>query len=235
MSTIPYSLIPDADLTVPFGLIVLQTDETLEPEFNLSFANDSSPMYISRIPSGTEVTTESLSGMEDHISAAADLLPKTFRYSVVGYGCTSASSIIGSDQVEKLVQKTCDVETVTNPLRAATAYAAHKGISKLAMLSPYIGEVNIPMRAAFSKAGISTDVFGTFGEAEEAKVARISTDSVVEAAARLGADDSVEGVFLSCTNLKTFDAIPKISELIGKPVFSSNSSLAWHMKTCVGR
>ncbi|MDG2340999.1 MAG: Asp/Glu racemase, partial [Paracoccaceae bacterium] len=160
---------------------------------------------------------------------------KTLRYSVVGYGCTSASSIIGSDQVEKLVQKTCDVETVTNPLRAATAYAAHKGISKLAMLSPYIGEVNIPMRAAFSKAGISTDVFGTFGEAEEAKVARISTDSVVEAAARLGADDSVEGVFLSCTNLKTFDAIPKISELIGKPVFSSNSSLAWHMKTCVGR
>ena len=103
MSTIPYSLIPDADLPVPFGLIVLQTDETLEPEFNLSFANDSSPMYISRIPSGTEVTTESLSGMEDHISAAADLLPKTLRYSVVGYGCTSASSIIGSDQVEKLV------------------------------------------------------------------------------------------------------------------------------------
>lgn len=234
MSNIAYTLIPDSALPAALGLIVLQTDETLEPEFKRSFADHPSPIYASRIPSGAEVTTESLSGMEDDITASADLLPKTLTYPVVGYGCTSASSIIGSERVEQLVQKSCNAVMVTNPLRAATAFAHHKGVSKLAMLSPYIEEVNVPLRNAFQAAGLSTDVFGTFGEAQEAKVARITTDSVVEAATSLGSDNNVEGVFLSCTNLKTFNAIPIIREMINKPVFSSNYALAWHMKRIAG-
>ncbi|MDG1737077.1 MAG: Asp/Glu racemase [Paracoccaceae bacterium] len=235
MSNIPYTLIPDVDLPAPLGLIALQTDETLEPDFKRSFADHPSPIYVSRIPSGAEVTTESLSGMEDHITASADLLPKTLYYPVVGYGCTSASSIIGSERVEQLVQKSCNAGAVTNPLRAAIAFAHHKGISKLALLSPYIEEVNVPLRSAFQAAGLSTDVFGTFGEAQEAKVARITNDSVVAAAISLGSDNSVEGVFLSCTNLKTLDAIPIIQKMINKPVFSSNYALAWHMKRLIGQ
>lgn len=232
MSTIPYTLISETDRPTPLGLIVLQTDETVEPEFKRSFAEHPSSIYVTRIPSDPEVTTETLSAMEDHISQSASLLPRALSFPVVGYCCTSASSVIGSERVEELVKKGCSVGTVTNPLRAAIAFAAHKGISKLAMLSPYIGEVNTPLRNAFLQAGLTTDVFGTFGEPEEAKVARISTSSIVEAASHLGADASVEGVFLSCTNLRTYDAIPQISERIGVPVFSSNSALAWHMKQC---
>ena len=86
------------------------------------------------------------------------------------------------------------------------------------------------MRDAFAQGGITTDVFGSFGEAEEEKVVRISKASVVEAACRLGAEPNVESVFLSCTNLRTYAAIPEIETRIGKPVMSSNQALAWHMK-----
>ncbi len=230
MSTLPYILDADDPSAVPMGLIVLQTDETIEPEFRTIFANDKSPLYVSRIPSGNEVNTDTLAQMETDLPAAADLLPKARRYRVVGYGCTSASSVIGSDQVEKMVKQTCDVQTVTNPLRAATACAEDRGVSKFALLSPYIEEVNTPLRRAFADQGITMDVFGTFGEAEEAKVVRISTESVVEAAIRLGSDSAVDAVFLSCTNLRTLAAIPRIEKVIRKPVLSSNQSLAWHMK-----
>ncbi|UWR04134.1 Asp/Glu racemase [Ruegeria conchae] len=230
MSTLPYILDADDPSAVPMGLIVLQTDETIEPEFRAIFANDKSPLYVSRIPSGNEVNTDTLAQMETDLPAAADLLPKARRYRVVGYGCTSASSVIGSDQVEKMVKQTCDVQTVTNPLRAATACAEDRGVSKFALLSPYIEEVNTPLRRAFADQGITMDVFGTFGEAEEAKVVRISTESVVEAAIRLGSDSAVDAVFLSCTNLRTLAAIPRIEKVIRKPVLSSNQSLAWHMK-----
>ncbi len=230
MSTLPYILDADDPSAVPMGLIVLQTDETIEPEFRTLFANDKSPLYVSRIPSGNEVNTDTLAQMETDLSAAADLLPKARRYRVVGYGCTSASSVIGSDQVEKMVKQTCDVQMVTNPLRAATACAEDRGVSKFALLSPYIEEVNTPLRRAFADQGITMDVFGTFGEAEEAKVVRISTESVVEAAVRLGNDSNVDAVFLSCTNLRTLAAIPLIEKVIRKPVLSSNQSLAWHMK-----
>ncbi|MEW2916994.1 aspartate/glutamate racemase family protein [Ruegeria sp. ANG10] len=230
MSYLPYTLDADDPAASPMGLIVLQTDETIEPEFNAYFADRTCPIYVSRIPSGTEVTTDTLAQMERALPAAADLLPKIRPYKVVGYGCTSASSVIGSEQVERMVQETCNTAVVTNPLRAASACAAHLGVSKFALLSPYIEDVNEPLRRAFAENGVSMDVFGSFGEAEESKVVRISRRSVVDAALKLGADSSVEAIFLSCTNLRTFDAIPEIQERLGKPVLSSNQSLAWHMR-----
>lgn len=233
MTQLPYTLDPDDPMAPPMGLIVLQTDETIEPEFRHYFSDHPSPLFVTRIPSSAQVTTETLGAMEDNLARAADLLPKARSYPVVGYGCTSASSVIGSDVVEEMVKRTCDATVVTNPLRAATACAAHHGISKLALLSPYIEEVNVPLRAGFAKSGISTDVFATFAEGEEAKVVRISTKSVIEAAVALGSDPNVEGIFLSCTNLRTLQAIPVIRERINKPVLSSNQSLAWHMKSVV--
>jgi maleate isomerase len=230
MSYLPYTLDKDDPDATPMGLIVLQTDETIEPEFNAYFSDQRAPIYVSRIPSGAEVTTDSLAEMEKALPAAADLLPKIRPYKVVGYGCTSASSVIGSDQIERMVQKTCNAAVVTNPLRAASACAAHLGVSKFALLSPYVEEVNEPLRRAFADNGVFMDVFGSFGEAEESKVVRISQRSVVDAAVNLGADPSVEAVFISCTNLRTFDATFEIESRLKKPVLSSNQSLAWHMR-----
>jgi maleate isomerase len=167
--------------------------------------------------------------MQGGISAAADLLPKARRFSVVGYGCTSASSVIGSEAVEQLVQQTCAVDVVTNPLRATLAYAADLGISRLALLSPYVEEVNQSLCAALAAGGVETPVFGSFGVAHEEKVVRISAQSLMNAALRLGGDTAVQGVFMSCTNLRTLAIIPELSQRLGKPVLSSNQALGWHM------
>ncbi|MBO9445270.1 Asp/Glu racemase [Ruegeria sp. R14_0] len=230
MTRLPYSIDADDPTASPMGLIVLQADETLEPEFSAYFSDRTCPIYVSRIPSGKEVTTDTLADMEKALPAAADLLPKTRPYRVVGYGCTSASSVIGSERVEEMVQRTCDAAIVTNPLRAASACAHALGVGKFALLSPYIEEVNDPLREAFARNGISMDVFGTFSEAEEAKVARISRQSVIDAAMDLGQDKSVEAVFISCTNIRTFGVIDEVQERLKKPVLSSNQSLSWHMR-----
>jgi len=230
MTVLPHTFEPDDPAAPPIGLIALQTDETIEPELQRYFRDHPSPIYVSRIPSGAEVTPESLAAMAAHLAASADLLPKARPYPVVAYGCTSASSIIGSERVEALVRQRCDARVVTNPLRATVACAAAHGVSRLALLSPYIEEVNRPLRDAFLRAGLTTDVFGTFGEAEEAKVVRISTASVVDAGIALGSDPTVDALFMSCTNLRTYAAIPRIAERIGKPVFSSNQALAWHVE-----
>ncbi|MDA9609914.1 Asp/Glu racemase, partial [Paracoccaceae bacterium] len=136
----------------------------------------------------------------------------------------------GSEKISKLIKLGCNTRKVTNPLLAATEYAKHIGVKKLALLSPYIEEVNTPLRKAFENNGLSTEVFGTFGEGKEEKVARISEKSTTEAAISLGKNKSIEAVFISCTNLRTFNCLEKISYTIKKPVFSSNQSLAWHMR-----
>ena len=214
----------------PMGLIVLRVDETIEGEFREAFRTSKNQIFVTRIPSGLEVTAKTLSSMEDHISTSAKLLPKSREFSVIGYGCTSASAIIGSEKISDLIKSGCSTREVTNPLLAATEYAKHLGVTKLALLSPYIEEVNTPLRKAFKTNGLSTEAFGTFGEGQEEKVARISESSTIEAAITLGQDPSTEAVFISCTNLRTFNCLDKIANKIDKPVFSSNQSLAWHMK-----
>jgi maleate isomerase len=234
MTRIPYSLIPDSDLPPALGLIVLQADETLEQDFRHIFDGSNAAIYVSRIPSAPEVTPETLSAMKADIAASAELLPKSLTYKVVGYGCTSASAIIGSEAVATLVRMSCNTTEVTNPLRAAIAYAHHYKLKRLAVLSPYVASVNTPLRNAFGDAGIATDTFASFGEAEEAKVARISEASIVAGATAIADGADIDAVFLSCTNLKTLNALPRISKTIGKPVFSSNSALGWHMKKLSG-
>ena len=214
----------------PMGLIVLQVDETIESDFREAFRTSKNQIFVTRIPSGLEVTAKTLSSMEHHISASAKLLPQSREFSVIGYGCTSASAIIGSEKISDLIKSGCSTREVTNPLLAATEYAKYLGVAKLALLSPYIEEVNTPLRKAFEIKGLSTETFGTFGEGQEEKVARISESSTIEAAITLGQDPSTEAVFISCTNLRTFNCLDKIANKIDKPVFSSNQSLAWHMK-----
>ncbi|MEM7241382.1 MAG: Asp/Glu racemase [Pseudomonadota bacterium] len=217
----------------PLGLIVLKTDETVEPEFHHYFADHPAPLFVSRIQNADSVTVETLSAMKADMTQSAAMLPNQ-SYPVVGYACTSASSVIGSDAVEARVKKGCRTDHVTNPLRAAIACAADRGVSKFALVSPYIEDVNTPLRDAFSAAGLSTDVFGSFEEGHDPDVVRISVQSVVDAGVKLGSDTSVDAVFLSCTNLRTREAIPLIEAEIKKPVLSSNQALAWHMKALSG-
>ena len=225
-----FNLSSDENSPSPMGLVVLQVDETIEGEFREAFGTSKNQIFVTRIPSGLEVTAGSLISMEQHIKAAAKLLPQSREFSVIGYGCTSASAIIGSEKISELIKSGCHTRKVTNPLLAATEYAKHIKVRKLALLSPYIEEVNTPLRKAFGNNGLSTEVFGTFGEGKEEKVARISESSTIEAAITLGQNESVEAVFISCTNLRTFKCLSKIANEINKPVFSSNQSLAWHMK-----
>ena len=107
-----FKLSSDKQRLPPMGLIVLQVDETIETEFRQAFNDSQDQLFVTRIPSGLEVTAKQLSNMEGNIKAAANLLPQSRKYSVVGYGCTSASAIIGSEKISDLIksgrcQKNC--------------------------------------------------------------------------------------------------------------------------------
>ena len=58
---------------------------------------------------------------------------------------------------------------------------------------------------------------------------RISSDSIEKAALSLGKLSEVDGIFISCTNLRIAKRIASMEKVLGgKPVTSSNHALAWH-------
>ena len=84
---------------------MLSSDQTLEYEFRSLLDFKGVAFYHSRIPNEMEITKETLAKMEEELPEVASILPKSFNFSAIGYGCTSGATIIGEDQVEKAIQK----------------------------------------------------------------------------------------------------------------------------------
>ena len=230
----PYALGQPVGARANMGLITLQADETIEYDMRRLMPQEGVGFYVSRIPSAPDVTAETLAQMEQDLPAAAGLLPNPIDFDVVGYGCTSGTSVIGPARIAELIRRHCRTKQVSDPLTALIAACHAMQIKRLAVLSPYIEDVSKTLRRRLLEAHIETPLFGSFEEPLETNVARISHNSVVEAACALWSDQSVDALFLSCTNLQTFEAIPAIEAVINAPVLSSNQVLAWHMQSLSG-
>lgn len=229
-----YTIAPILGRRAVLGMVVLQSDETLEHDLRRILPQEEVALYISRVPSAETVSSDSLAAMEGHLSDAAALMPPALDFDVLGYGCTSATSVIGAGRVAELLRKGCPATHVTDPLSALVAACRHMGITRLAFLSPYVPEVSSRLRAAVAAQGVKSPVFGTFNEAREHAVALIDGPSVSRAATALLQRGGAEAVFLSCTNLRTLDVIDAIEAETGAVALSSNQVMGWHMCQLAG-
>ncbi len=233
METVPFTLGTPASGQTTLGLIVLKFDETLEQDFRRLFPSGDLSIYASRVPSDPEVTQDTLLEMSKTLPASASLFPPAANFDVVGYGCTSGTTMIGAAKVADLVKQGVQTPAVTDPLTASIAACKALGITRLGMVTPYVESVSLPVKQAFEAAGIAVPHLVSFGEAGEENVARIDAASVKAAALHVG-HQGVDAVFLSCTNLQTLDVIDSLEADLDKPVFGSNLALAWHMAQLSG-
>lgn len=215
------------------GLIVLQSDETIEQDFRRLFASDVDLLFT-RITSGADVTPETLAAMEGDLGTAASLLCPWADLACVGYGCTSGTAQIGRARVAELVSEAAPTRAVTEPVSALLAACEALGVKRIAFLSPYLAEVSDRICAVLAAGGIDTPLFGSFNVSTEARVARISPASITAAAEALVEDGGVDALFLSCTNLRALPIIDDLEARLGMPVMSSNLVLAWHMARSAG-
>ncbi len=223
---LPYEL--TAARPKQIGLIVLQADETLERDLRVLLPDDVE-FLVSRVASATHLSRESLQAMANDLTQAASLLPVGATLSAVGYGCTSGTAQIGADRIAALIQAGIQTPEVTEPVSALIAACAHLDVTRIGLISPYVASVSDQLRSVLADAGIEVTQFASFDEPTEARVVRISPDSITKAAIAMARTDNCEAVFLSCTNLRTLDVIDRIESQIEKPVLSSNQVLAWHL------
>lgn len=218
----------------PIGVIVLQTDETLEAELRRAFADPDAPIYVNRIPSAETVTPETLAQMAVDLPSAAALLPASIPFRAIGYGCTSGSTVIGPDRVAELVHRAHPNARATNPLTALRAACAELGIRRLGFVTPYVEDVTSAMRDVLITGGLEIASVASFEQVEEKVVARITEDSARAAAVAAARQAPCDAVFLSCTNLRAFKIIEAAEAEAGVPVLSSNLVFAWHLARLSG-
>lgn len=215
------------------GVVVLSTDETIEPELRQITSQSGTSLYHTRIPFEPKVTPETLARMETNLPASVALFPETMEFGAIGFGCTSGATVIGADRVAAKVHEHFDGVPVTDPISAVIAACHAMDVKRLGMLTPYRVDVSAAMRALLEENGIEISAFASFEEEKDHKVARISEASTLEGMMQVGAGDC-DAVFAACTNLRAFGVIDTAETALGKPVISSNSAFGWHLYKLAG-
>ncbi len=231
---IPFELDGGVAERARIGLIVLATDHTLEHEFRQIFRMNGVATYATRIRNAAEINPTTLAAMEAGLAAAADVILPGIPLDVVAYGCTSASVVIGEENVFKRIHETRPEAKCTTPITGGVLGLKALGAKRIALLTPYIDSVNQRFKSYIEAKGLEVPVVGSFNHENDNEVARISTKSIYDAALELGRNKEVDGVFVSCTSLRVAEIAESLERELGKPVTSSNHAMAWHCLRLAG-
>jgi len=210
-----------------FGMIVPSSNTVIEPEFYLLSLKEIR-FYTSRVLH-TTCNPEKLKEMGNFAERAA-LELSTARVNAILYACTSGSLIEGLDWEKNLVDKINKVSKVPAITTAGCVRDALKfmKISKINMFTPYIDEVNKKEKEFLEKSGFEVLSIKGLGITNAVEIAEVDPKIILKEALQLyQKNKEAEGMFLSCTNLRTFSIIDQLEKQTGIPVITSNQASLW--------
>ncbi len=224
----PYDLRSRLDADASIGLVALATDATIEKELRVLFDIEGVGFYVGRIGSSAEVNPDTLKTMGAGLTGALSVLLPDSHLDVIAYGCTSASLFIGEDQVAAAIRAVRPEAAVTTPLTAVKIAFSALESKRIAMLTPYIDAVNIPMAEHLGSAGFEVVRMGSFLNSKDPEVVRIRPESIKKACLNLVKNADIDTVFIACTALEGAALVPELEYLTGLSVTTSNHAMAWH-------
>ena len=238
---LPFRKASPDETAAQLGLITLETDLTIETELRY-FIGDSigtevghgqKPTILhTRIACNDKVTSENLTAMRERFGESLALFPPGYRFDVVGYGCTSASLLIGEKTVQDIIKSHIDVNHVTTPLTGVRRALRAIRARQIGYLAPYVSEISSQMCSLLAdEDGLQIAVAATFGEGRDSIVGCIHPQSILDAIDAMVdlAPRQLDAIFISCTSLKCATIIDTAEAKHGIPVISSNSAIAWDM------
>jgi maleate isomerase len=234
LTQMPFTLDNGIAHRAAIGLIVLATDQTVEHEFRKMLAIDGVAFYETRIHNSADINPTTLAAMEKGMATAAGVILPGCKLDVVAYGCTSGTVVIGEEKVFARIREARPDVACTTPITGAIAGFKALGAKRIALLTPYIEEVNQMLRRFIEAGGVEVPVMGSFNHENDTEVARINQDSIRQAIRKLVTVDKVDAVFVSCTSLRVATIAEEMEREVGLPVTSSNHAMAWHCLRLAG-
>ena len=216
------------------GIIALPDDQNIEHELRMIFDLPGVACFVNRLPCAAAITPDSLKAMAGEITRSAGLILPQLSVDVMAFGCTSGSLYIGPETVHTRIKKVHPNALCTTPIEAASQALSILEARSIALITPYEKDINLQLTTFLQENVCNVAIVGSWNEPIDARVGRISADTIREAALEFGGSDSVDAVFISCTNLRALNLIGDLESKLDKPVISSNQALGWHCLRLAG-
>jgi maleate isomerase len=215
------------------GLVVPATDQVSEAAFAEILAGHPVSVVASRVAFENPVVMATLSRMVDDLTRATALLLPGGRIDVVAFSCTSGTVAAGVDRVARAIETAKPGVPFTTPITAAVAAFRRLGARRIAVLTPYVDEVNEAILGFLTAAGLDVVEFGSFRLRTEPEIAAVPPEAIAAAGRALAAPPA-EALFISCTGLQGHAAIAPIEAATGRPVVTSNQAQVWEALSLIG-
>ena len=189
---------------------------------------DDVSLYLTRLPFfTTPVTVEMAVACGDRRAvrrATRDVL--TPEPGVVAYACTSGSFVDGAagEMVLRRTMLDAGAPAACTTSGALVDALSLLGIRKLAIATPYVDVVTDRLVSYLAENGVQTvarDGLGLLGH-----IWRVPYHTVVDIVRSVDSPDA-DAMFISCTNLPTYDVIEPLEQALGKPVLTANQVTMW--------
>ena len=123
IETLDFTMDAGLGARATIGLVVLQSDQTIEFEFARLVRGEGVAVYHARIPNAMEVTPDTLRQMERDLPKTVALLPEAYGFDAIGYGCTSGATMIGEERVDTVIRRYHPSAKTSNPIRRVKGLA----------------------------------------------------------------------------------------------------------------
>lgn len=189
---------------------------------------DTVSLAVTRTPHHPMVVDELMAsalGDDAGIRAAARCLTAVQPESVV-FACTSGSFVAGIEGARRIsdaIAEEAGAPAVTTSEALLEALEV-LGVTRVAIATPYIPRLTVRLEDFLAADGRT--VVGTAGLGLDRLIWHVPY-SVTADLVREADRPEAEAVFVSCTNLPTFDIIAPLEAELGKPVLTANQVTAW--------
>jgi len=218
---------------VRIGLVALSNDHVIERDLAQMCRTLDVLVFTSRLHFSDTLTLDTLQAMAPLISDAAALLLPESPMDAVLYGCTSGTAAIGHDAVVASLKATRPAHAYVTPVAGACAAFAALGAERIAVFTPYLGDVAAPIVDAFAASGPEIVGVTNLGIEASRNISKVTPETIFECGRRAD-DDRADALFISCTDFRSLDVVDTLEREIGKPVVTSNQAMLWQALLAVG-
>lgn len=214
------------------GLVVPSSNTTNEPEFSRTLP-DGVSLHTARMRL-EDAAANNLTEMADELERCVELL-STAEVDVIAYGCTTGSLVHGpgyDEEIESRIRDAAGLPAVATAAAIKRAFDA-VGIESVAITTPYIGDLNRREAEFLDAAGYEVHDISGLGLKPNLEIGEQRPETAYREARLLDHEDA-DGVFISCTNYRTFEIIEPLERDLEKPVVTSNQATLWNAFELLG-
>lgn len=211
------------------GVLVPDSNCNMEP-YACMMVPDGVTIHTGRLEFGQETTVETLRELTKDIQRESAKLA-SIPVDVIILACTSGSSIEGPGYDQKIIgviEKSSHgipgLTTSTAVVRALNTL----GLKKIAMATPYIKEINEAEARFFEGNGFTVTCLKGLELLTNTEFSDRPPYVLYELGVRTYRETpEADGLFISCTSVRSPDVIEDLEKNIGKPVVTSAQASIW--------